>query len=928
MKNLFTSTLRSQVARRLLLMFIVAALLPATGLGLIVYKQASDVLVDLNYQRLESEAKNIGMSLIQRMTWHQETLQLQVATHSINLNLNFEKWLKLLEQNNKILSLKKINADDLPKLNSYQIDHLRRAKVLMQIMPDGDALMTLAAQEKFNFVQIRLNSDLLWKDEFEGGNYCILTLAGQSLYCTADFPPPPADFLSSYSQESKNSGVFSWRVAGEEHLAAFWRIPLQATLAHEGLIIVVSDTRNNVLKALYQFKELFPAIAVLAMALAILLAIIQIRRQMRPLEQLTRHTRQLSQGNFSDRIEVSGKNEFTKLADAFNSMSEHLNHKFHLLQALGELDRAILNESEITSIIKLLLQHVPVSVRCDLAVVLRFDSEGNFHVWSIDARQMTLNNTHFICDHRKEFPYYNTTDEFISLNINTDEGINLSFLAKQGINQVLAFPAYVNDQTDSFLILAYQQPPQETDEITQAGRSLADRLAAAAINIAWGDKLYHQAHFDTLTDLPNRALLRDRVKQALLRAEREDFAVAVLLIDLDRFKEVNDNLGHSVGDKLLIACAQKLQKNARHTDTVARLGGDEFLVLIPDLPRQSAVAIIDQIANKICAALTEAIDLGTGNISASGSIGIALFPDNGFDIETLIKKADAAMYKSKRTCPGRYHFYSEEMNVEIKLRFEMLQDLRNAIDQDQFFLVYQPKIEATTGNVIGAEALIRWNSPRFGMVSPIQFISLIDELGMTQVLGEWVINQVCAQMATWDNLGHPPIGVSVNISPIQFSTDEIISQVQSALNKNCLSASRLELEILESVAIDSSGDLNQTLRKLRDMNISIALDDFGTGYSSLVYLTKLPANTLKIDQGFIVNLLNDLQQQAIVAQIISLAKILGFKVVAEGVEEESQAQILGKMGCDIFQGYYFSKPLLPADFVKFRVTPDFRIATE
>ena len=258
------------------------------------------------------------------------------------------------------------------------------------------------------------------------------------------------------------------------------------------------------------------------------------------------------------------------------------------------------------------------------------------------------------------------------------------------------------------------------------------------------------------------------------------------------------------------------------------------------------------------------------------------------------------------------------MNVEIKLRFEMLQDLRKALDNNEFFLLYQPKIEAGSGQVVGAEALIRWASPRLGLVAPAQFIHLIDAIGLESRLGEWVIETACAQMAAWDAQGFPPIPVSANASPAQFCSNEIVAQVRSALARNALPATRLELEILESSAIGEAGSINEILAELRVMNVGIALDDFGTGYSSLVYLARLPATVLKIDRGFITELLTDARQQAIVRQIIQLAKALDLKVVAEGVEEEGQVRILRGMGCDIFQGYFFSRPLDPVAFVKFQ----------
>jgi diguanylate cyclase (GGDEF)-like protein len=910
MRKTLTAGLRSRVAQRLFMLFLLAALIPTAGLALIAYQQVSDMLIDLNYRRLQQDAKAMGMSLIQRLMWREEALRL----HLPEVTAPAGKDLK--DDHGEFLSVAIVGPEKLVALEASQLDHLRRGKVLLQTSPAGEAMMTTAAGGS-SHVQARLQTASLWADEYAGENYCFLTITGRALYCSPDMPQPPADSWTNDPNAQRNSGVFAWRVGNEEHLAAYWRVPLQASLAHDGFIIVVSESRKDVLAVLSEFRQVFPAFVLLAMALATWLAIGQIRRQMRPLEQLEQHTRQLAQGDFAERIEVRGNDEFASLAGAFNRMSANLDHKFHLLQALGELDRAILSTSEMDTMIRLLLQHVPLAVACDSAGVLRFEGENNTFLWAADHTPVTPENIHLVSQDAHGFTDRPDEAAWFGLDMASPETRSLQHFAKQGATQVLVFPARVGKRLDSALVLAYRQAPPEMDEIVQAGRSLADRLAAAAFSISWEDKLYRQAHYDALTGLPNRTLLRDRVEQALLRAERENLSVALMLIDLDKFKDINDSLGHSAGDALLVACTEQLKKVARHTDTVARLGGDEFVVLIPDLPLAGAAAIVDRIASELGEELARPIDLSGREISSTASIGIALYPANGTEIEELLKNADAAMYESKRERYGGYRFYSDQMNLEIKVRFEMVQDLRKAMDHNEFFLVYQPKVEAATGRVVGAEALIRWASPRLGLVSPAHFIPMIDDIGMGNQLGQWVIETACAQMKAWDAAGMPPLTVSVNISPAQFRSDAILTQVRAALEDNALPADRLELEILESMAIGEAGGINDKLAELRQTGIGIALDDFGTGYSSLVYLTQLPANVLKIDRGFIIDVLEDPRKQAIVERIISLAQVLDYTVVAEGIEEEAQARMLGAMGCDLFQGYYFSKPLKPDDFQAF-----------
>jgi len=692
---------------------------------------------------------------------------------------------------------------------------------------------------------------------------------------------------------------------------------LQASLASDGFIVVVSDARKDVLAVLTRFRQTLPAIMVLALALAAWFSITQIRRQLRPLERLESGTRRLAQGKFSSRVDVMGNDEFASLAVSFNRMAETIEHKFHLLRTLGELDRAILVVSEMDAVVAMLLEHVPQAVPCDGAGVLRLDPKGGIRLQVFDRSFASL-KTIELADTGSDASWLRSLDSpWLRRDLGLPGDDCLRHFSVAGATVALVFPARTGDHIDNALILSYRQPPDDMNDVVLAGRSLADRLSAAGSSIAWEDKLYRQAHFDALTNLPNRVMLRDRMEQALLRADREGFSVAAMLVDLDDFKQVNDSLGHNAGDRLLVAIAERLTGQARVTDTVARLAGDEFVVLIADLHRDSAIAVVDRIASKITAELARPADLAGRRVSSPASIGIALYPENAGSYEDLLMAADAAMYESKRNRRGGYRFYSPSMNAAVRERFDLAQELREAIERKEFFLVYQPKVEAATGRIVGAEALVRWASPKRGLVSPVQFIPVIDEIGLQGRLGEWVLDTACAQAMAWNRMGYPALAISVNLSPTQIHGGEIVTLVREALERHGLDPRHLELEVLESMAVNDASGTNSILAELRQMGVGIALDDFGTGYSSLVYLTQLPANVLKIDRGFIMHLLADTRQQAIVERIISLAKALDYVVVAEGVEEAEQMRLLVAMGCDLFQGYLFSKPLSAKDFVAF-----------
>ena len=901
--------LGSHVAQRLFFLFLLAALIPVGGLSYFAYTEVSHMLTDLNYRRLQQDAKAGGMGLIQRLSWREQALKRLVEPAASGAPV------ALPEKIDGFARVEVVGQEVLAELAPNQAEHLRRAGVVLRLVARMDPVMLVAIPGATELVQAHLDRASLWYDEEASDRYCILNAGGVPLHCTADLTAAPEPSLVGSAGQS--SGVFPWQLDGEDHIAAWWRASLQASFASDGFIVVVSDARKDVLAVLTRFHLTLPAIMVLALALAAWFSITQIRRQLRPLERLESGTRRLAQGEFSSRVDVMGTDEFASLAVSFNRMAETIERKFHLLRALGELDRAILVVSEMDAVVAMLLEQVPLAVSCDGAGVLRRDPRDGIRLQILDRTSATVHTIEPVCTEAAAVSIWKLDGPWFMLDLGTPGSDSLRHFADSGSTVALVFPARTGDRVECALVLAFRQPPHDLDDATQAGRSLADRLSAAGSSIASEDKLYRQAHYDALTGLPNRVMLRDRMEQALLRADREGVSVAAMLVDLDDFKQVNDSLGHNAGDRLLVAIAERLTSQARATDTVARLAGDEFVVLIADLQRDSAISVVDRIAGKMTAELARPGDLAGRRVSSPASIGIALYPENAGNYEDLLMAADAAMYESKRSRRGGYRFYSPSMNAAVRERFDLAQELREAIERQEFFLVYQPKIEAATGKVVGAEALVRWASPKRGLVSPVQFIPVIDEIGLQGRLGEWVLDTACAQAVAWVRMGYTDLAISVNVSPSQIHGGEVVIHVREALARHGLEPRHLELEVLESMAVDDTSGTNSILAELREMGVGIALDDFGTGYSSLVYLTQLPANVLKIDRGFIVPLLSDKRQQAIVERIISLAKALNYVVVAEGVEEVDQMRLLVDMGCDLFQGYLFSKPLSATDFVSF-----------
>jgi diguanylate cyclase (GGDEF)-like protein/PAS domain S-box-containing protein len=425
------------------------------------------------------------------------------------------------------------------------------------------------------------------------------------------------------------------------------------------------------------------------------------------------------------------------------------------------------------------------------------------------------------------------------------------------------------------------------------------------------EQVRHMANHDALTQLPNRSLLQDRVTQAVAKARRSGEVLALFFIDLDRFKTINDSLGHPVGDRLLQAVAQRLLACTRAADTVARIGGDEFVVLLGDLDRPETAR---HVAKKVLAALSQPVALDGHTLQVTPSIGIAVYPGDGEDVDTMMRNADTAMYHAKQVGRNNFQFFTQAMNDAAQQRLQLENDLRHAVERGELAVHYQPQIDLRAGGIVGFEALVRWRHPQRGMVSPAEFIPAAEEAGLINPIGEWVLGAACAQAVAWHRSGHTFLQAAVNCSARQFQDEGFVAAVDRILRESGMPAQRLELEITESVIIQRSEEVNARFQALEDMGVRISIDDFGTGYSSLSYLKRLSIHQLKIDQSFVRDIGNDPNDAAIVSAIVTIAHSLGLEVVAEGVETAEQLTFLRAVGCDSAQGYLFSKPLPAEEF--------------
>jgi diguanylate cyclase (GGDEF)-like protein/PAS domain S-box-containing protein len=533
-------------------------------------------------------------------------------------------------------------------------------------------------------------------------------------------------------------------------------------------------------------------------------------------------------------------------------------------------------------------------------------------VWSADAEQFLYLNSNV------ENIYGRSIEDFYR-----NRDLWFDVIHPQDRQSARSAHRALSDGSSSSVIHEYRilRPDGQMRWIEERTRAIRDEAGAllrcdgVAIDIserkAYEARIEYLADHDALTGLANRNLLGDRVTQAMAQARRHNRNLALLFLDLDRFKGVNDSFGHELGDLLLLEVARRLKKVVREGDTVARQGGDEFILLLTDV---SSPADAIAVAGKIFESFSAPIQVRTQELFVTASVGITMFPEDGDDIHALLRNADTAMYRAKEERGNAFQFYSREMSIRALERAELESALRRAMERKEFELFYQPKVQLTSGRIIGAEALIRWRHPEMGLVPPTRFIPMAEEIGLIVPIGDWVLRTACAQNKAWQDAGLEPICVSVNLSARQFRDERLVESVAAALDSMGLEARHLELELTESIVMNSAEMFISKLRELERMGVQLSIDDFGTGYSSLSYLKRFPLHQLKIDQSFVRDLATDSEDAAITSTVISLGHSLNLKVIAEGVETKEQVDFLRRHHCDEMQGYFFSKPLPAEEF--------------
>ena len=925
--------LHSKVARRIVWLFFLSALVPIIATALLSFTYVSDLLIQQSHTQLRHAGKLYGMTVLERLLFIEDKLRNTALIINTKQDLQPDEFrqhlgselntLALVGKDRKIdmLFIDKLLPPELPLEN--QEDFISsKASIFSVITPDGTPkvymrLMMDSLQATGQSLVAEINLDYLWgdKDTLPFSTFlCVVEDSDKVLFCSHPAPDQLLREVNIDLVEAASRNLL-WTYENEKYLAVSWELFIKSRFNGPRWKIIASQREADALLPINTFNKIFPLVIALSLLVILLLSISQIRRSLIPLERLIEGTQRVANREFNKPVVVDSHDEFETLTNSFNAMTSRLGKQIHALTIQSEIDQLILSNPNIETVLLMLSKRIPNIAPCEFIGITLADKTdpeaGWVYLSHVDSKHKPrLEKIALPSSEKKKL--LELGDTFI-VNLQNESWHHLDYLKSQGVIRVQVFPILLQEKLAAIVSLGYRKKLLLNNDDIEHVRNLTDRLAVALATADRDEKLYRQAHYDILTNLPNRQLLDDRLEQHIIHAHRENQMIGLLYIDLDRFKNINDTLGHSVGDKLLQQTAERLKKCVREADTVSRLGGDEFFIILSHIADPKDASII---AEHIITRISEPYHINTHEIFITPSIGITLYPIDGTNTEALLKHADAAMYRAKESGRGKYMFFEERMNIEDMERTRMEQDLRHALARNEFELLYQPVVNLESGKIISAEALIRWNHSTRGTILPSYFISLAEDTGMIESIGEWVLRTACHQYKSWQADGIIIDRLSVNVSSRQFMQRKFVDIVYKTLSATGISPERLELEITESLLMEDRIDTIYILDELHSMGVKLTIDDFGTGYSSLSYLKRLPVDALKIDRSFMRDVPSNEDATTITNSIIALAHALKIKVIAEGIETVQQLVLLLSQQCDSGQGFYFYPPLLPENFVK------------
>ena len=933
----------SPLGRRLLLMMAAATLAPIALLTLLTNLQVTGSLAEQQDSLLAQQAKAHGIAVFERLSHVDDVLQAVVPDLHEGVTL-VQLHAKLLQRHSdELTAIARLDRDgrtleavgEVPPLQARlaaltpdqrarvdagtvlllaplldEPEQVKQPLVMLTALPAPAAPSGQAAR----YLAAALDPAYVWGDADLWPpltTHCVVTAGQAKLHC----PAPVPDTLPVEEAERGERTRHSWTARGATQRAGAWSLFVGSRFVTdhgENWTVFAVQPADYALSPIRDFRKAFVPLALLCLVGMLLLAMRQARRISAPIEELVQATQRLSQRDFGAQVTLDGDDEFGRLGQAFNTMARRLALQFGTLQAMARIDRAILNSVDLSEVAVNSIRCLRHIVDTDLISVGLIHPESPTRLM-VQTRRRGARGIESI---EIDWPDVARASAAAVPALPPEYERHLAAGAQAGTTPPLRVLPISRAGSFWGVVVLGDAPRGRQIDPDQAAllSGVVDRLAVALSTAARDWRLHVQAHYDPLTGLPNRMNLLTLLTQHIAAARRAQSRGAVLFLDLDRFKQTNDTLGHAAGDQLLRLAAERIRLSLREADSVARIGGDEFTVVLPQI---AASRDASQVAANLIAALARPFEVEGQKIYAGGSVGIALFPDDGHTAEDLLKRADTAMYRAKELGRGRFAFFKESMGLEVSARATLDRELRQALERREFVLHYQPQVELASGAIVCAEALLRWQHPTRGLIGPGEFIEFAEESGLIEAIGAWVLREACRQHQQWEAAGLTLPRVAVNVSNRQLRQPGFLMAVDMALVKARRVAAQLEVEITESMVLDGGDSAQRTLAGLKDAGVAVAIDDFGTGYSSFGYLRTLPSQVLKLDRTFVIDIARDADADVIAGSMIGMARTLRKTVVVEGVETSEQLARLARHGAHCIQGYLVSRPLPAEAFERF-----------
>jgi diguanylate cyclase (GGDEF)-like protein len=931
--------LRSRVARRLFVVFVICALLPFVATGSYALLEIRRASQDADSARLGYAAKSYALEVGGKLASADDTLRAMLADDYAGLEDFVARTRRRAWFTGRVRAVGERDAamQAALGLGEAQVGAVLAGGAVLVVadtpLADGGIDFAAGASAPVSawlVRQRRAGDDLLmvelavrqlWGtvDDFADRANLVVFLSPARLLATSTLESPPGLFealaadLGRRSGRSESRTLLELEAAGRSYRGRVFDYPLARIYAAPALRVVAWEPVPPATSALSTRQLVFPALMLGGVLLAAWLAVRQLARQLQPLNRLVAATRRIAVRDFDTVVRIESNDEFRELGDAFTGMQVALKREFAAVEAMAEVDRLLLESRGLETVLDALLPRMSRVVDCHSASVTLLDpiSPDRARVFefvpalgeSLPVRRVAF-DAERLRDHFSRSPVL----ELQGGQMDAEFGF-ISSLADCGAKRVRLLPLRQDNEIAGVLGLGFddeREPPPEGAR--DHSRELADRLSVALSNLAHGDALYRQAHFDSLTGLPNRQFFHKRLRVDMEAAALGGFQGALIYIDLDNFKRVNDSAGHASGDELLRVVAQRLGNCCRGEDMVARLGGDEFAIVVRDGANADELR---QIAERVLATVATPIRIDKREHLVSASVGITVFGSGGETLEQVLKHADIAMYRAKDSGRSRVVFFEPDMNARMEARIALESGLQRALQDQLFELHYQPIVAAEDARLAGAEALLRWPGAPPHVGGPATFIGAAEQTGLIVGIGEWALDRACAQLRQWRGNGLALPYVSVNLSPRQLADGHFAELLQRALVRHHLQPRDLLMEITEGVFAEGE-TAHAALAAIARLGVRLAIDDFGTGYSSLSYLRTFPIHAVKIDRSFITDIPGSESAGKLVETIVRMGHGLNKQVIAEGVETPDQVRFLRAAGCDSIQGYYVARPM-PAE---------------